>query len=228
MVITSPKVLTNTSSSGVLTSNQSQVISTLGAGAVSIGVTGTWIGQLQFEASVDGTTWLPVTAYQVLPTGPGASGTSVNGNWNLPVSGFSTFRVRAATVSSGLANIFLNATQAGPSIQPIIIDTSAAALSVLHNEIALVASGVEATVLTLTAATVPLKIQRVEVSGENVALYRLKISGTTIHNKRSWWGNFNQTFELSGGLLLQVGQILTVTALHNRPNLSNFEATVLY
>lgn len=102
-------------------------------------------------------------------------------------------------------------------------------LNINHAEISAVASGVETTILTIVASG-NYRVQKVEVSGDNFALFRVKINGTTVSNKRSWYSDFNQTFsyeDFTNGLLLTVGQVLTVTVLHNRPFLGNFEATVM-
>lgn len=104
-------------------------------------------------------------------------------------------------------------------------------LTVDHNEVTLVASGVETIVITVNAPITPLRVQRIEVSGENIALFRVKINGTIISNKRTFWGSLNEAFEYvntySSGVLLDIGDSLTVTALHTRPTLAKFEATVL-
>lgn len=230
MIISRARVFTDRSASGVVTSAQNVPISTIGAGTVSVDVSGTWEGTLGFEATIDGVNWVPAEAYQILPTGIAESSTTVNGNWSLNVAGFNAFRVIGQTVTSGTANVYLDASQASPGIpSSVVIDTSASPpLTITHNEISLIASGIESVVLTLAATIQPIRIFGVDVSGENVALFRVKVNGTTISNKRSWWGNFNQSFQFpQNGMVLNVGQTLTVTALHNRPNLSNFEATVL-
>lgn len=108
--------------------------------------------------------------------------------------------------------------------------SSAAGLRITHNEITLVASGSESNIITITAPLGGYRIQKIEVSGDNVAIFRVKVDGTTISNKRSWWTNFNQTFDFTrfdNGLLLAQGQVLTVTVSHSRPNPGNFETTVM-
>jgi len=104
-------------------------------------------------------------------------------------------------------------------------------LVIAHNEISAVASGVESTIITLVAPVGGYRIQKVEVSGDNYALFRIKLNGTTISNKRSWWCEFNETFNFEdfvNGLLITSGQTLTVTVLHNRPSVGSFETTVMY
>ena len=108
--------------------------------------------------------------------------------------------------------------------------TSTPGLTVTHDEITSVATAVETTILTAIAPPGGIRVCKVEVSGDTVAHYRVKLDGTTIINKRSWWTNFNQTFdfqEFANGLLLTSGQVLTVTVLHDRPFLGAFEATLM-
>jgi hypothetical protein len=103
-------------------------------------------------------------------------------------------------------------------------------LLLFHNDISSVASGTETTIITVTAPGGGLRLEKVDVSGENVALYRLYVNGIEIYTKRSWWSDFNVDFNFenfSNGYLLTAGQVLTVTCYHTSPFLGNFEATVL-
>lgn len=99
-----------------------------------------------------------------------------------------------------------------------------------YNEISAVASGVETTVLTVTA-TVQKRIQKIEASGDNVAEIRIKLNGITVSKKRIWHCDFNATFNFEqfvNGFKLVPTDVLTVTALHTRPDLGSFEATAWY
>lgn len=227
MVITQPRIFSERSNSGVITSAQSVSISTLGAGVTTFEVSGTWTGQLDFEATVNGTDWVSVAAYPASTISVGASGTTQNGEWSLAVGGYNAFRVKGNNVTSGSATVYLDASAAAPIVQQVAITPSSPALNVSYNEALAVASGVETTIITINAVSDVVRIFKVEVSGENVALFKVKINGSPIAAKRSWWTEFNQTFDFSTGLVLEVGQSLTVTTLHNRPTTCNFEASVL-
>lgn len=112
----------------------------------------------------------------------------------------------------------------------IVQSSNIPGLTILHNEISSVAAGVETTVISLVSAAPNYRINKIETSGDNVAHFRVKINGSTIVNKRSYWTDFNQTFDFEGfenGLVLGVGDILTVTVIHNRPDLGSFEATIM-
>lgn len=99
-----------------------------------------------------------------------------------------------------------------------------------YNEISAVSSGSESNVISLTAGPDGFRITQILASGENIALFRVKIDGITISSKRSWWTAFNVEWifeSVKNGLLLRPGQVLTVTALHTRPSTSDFEATII-
>ena len=109
-------------------------------------------------------------------------------------------------------------------------DTAADGLTVSYNEISSVGSGAETTIITVTAPVGGKRIQKIDFSGDNKALYKVKVDGNTIASRRTWWTHFNESVSFEGfvnGLLLTSGQVLTVTVVHNRPDLGAFEATVM-
>lgn len=115
------------------------------------------------------------------------------------------------------------------SINVNITFSASDGLTIAHNEISAVPSGAETTIISLVVPVGGYRISKIDVSGENVALFRVKVDGSTVDNKRSWWTEFNQSFRFESfvnGLKLVAGQVLTVTTLHNRPFACNFEATV--
>ena len=113
----------------------------------------------------------------------------------------------------------------------IVSSSNTPGLILAHNEISAVAAGVESTIITLVAPAGGYRIQKVEVSGDNYAIFRVKLNGATMVDRRSWWCEFNETFNFEdfiNGLMLTSGQTLTVTVLHNRPYVGSFETTVMY
>jgi len=103
-------------------------------------------------------------------------------------------------------------------------------LQISHNEITSVVNGLETTILTVNINGQDKRLSKVEVSGDTVAHFRIKLNGTTLVNKRSWWTSFNQTFDFEdfqNGLLLENGDVLTITVEHTRPFLGSFEATAM-
>jgi len=102
-----------------------------------------------------------------------------------------------------------------------------------YGEISSVAANVETTLLSFTAlADRQTYIQGIEASGENIAEYRVKIMGTVIDKKRSYHGaglnvNFKYDGTLNLGYPLSPGQILTVTVIHQRPNVGDFNSKAI-
>lgn len=232
MVVSRPSLFSDRTVTGAITSSQSVPISTNGASVVSWGVTGTWTGNLDFEATVDGVNWFPISATPVLPSFGVESATTANGQWSASVGGFNSLRIRGNAVTSGAANVYLNASAAGTSIQSVSVvstnDTLLTGYTLEYNEISSVASNVESTIITVSAISEPKRIQRIEVSGDNVALFKLKLDASVVGVKRTWWTNFNQTFEFDfNGIIINTEHSATVTVTHQRPNLGSFNATVI-
>lgn len=97
------------------------------------------------------------------------------------------------------------------------------------NEAPSVLPGVETQIFALTATITDLNIIKIDASGNNIAKYILKIDGSPVMVKRSWWTGFNVCFEFEGiskGILLSTGSTLAVFVLHNSADLGNFETTV--
>jgi hypothetical protein len=110
------------------------------------------------------------------------------------------------------------------------IVSSAPGLTILTNEITSVPAGFETTIITVTAPSDGYRIQKIEVSGDTIALFKVYVNASPILYKRTWWGEFNETFNFenfSSGLLLTSGQVLTVTCYQTSPFLGTFEATVM-
>jgi len=103
-----------------------------------------------------------------------------------------------------------------------------------YNEVMSVASGVETLVVSYTAlAGRRTFLQKAFGSGDNIAKYKVKINGTTIDFKRTNFGSdLNADFffdgELNSGLEVNVGDVITITALHNRGGVSDFNAKIQY
>lgn len=116
------------------------------------------------------------------------------------------------------------------SLNVNFVQSGSPGLLLTYNEVTAVASGAETTIISMVIPPSGFRLMKVDVSGENLALFRLKINGITMFTRRSWWNHFNEQFnfeDFQNGLKLTSGQILTVTVLHNRPVPGNFEATVL-
>lgn len=106
--------------------------------------------------------------------------------------------------------------------------TPVSGLLFFPNEVSAVPSSVETTLISLIAPPQGYRFTKVDVSGENIALFKLKLNGSVLMWKRTWWNQFNQSFSFENfqnGLKLLPGDVLTVTVYHQRPNPANFEVT---
>jgi hypothetical protein len=103
----------------------------------------------------------------------------------------------------------------------------------IYNEANSVASGV---VTTLVQYTVPGGItnsvlQRISVSGENIAKFTVFVNGTQIDTRRTFYGSslseyFEFTTGSTDGFVLNPADILIVKVLHTRPYLGDFEGRI--
>jgi hypothetical protein len=100
-----------------------------------------------------------------------------------------------------------------------------------YSEIASIAAAVETQIILYT---VPLStifnLTRVLVSGDNKADYRVKINGVTKARERTWWTDFNATFEFSSspkkGVKLVSGDTIQVTVIHSSDSIGAFNASI--
>ena len=82
--------------------NQAVTIAPNGYGTAVFSITGTFVGTLIPEVSVDGTNYYPIS---VAPTAGGNAVQSITsiGSWHTSVSAFADFRVRESAYTSGTA-----------------------------------------------------------------------------------------------------------------------------
>lgn len=111
---------------------------------------------------------------------------------------------------------------------PVYLTDANGLLFTLWNEVTAVAASIETTVVTYI---VPLgkttKIQIIEIDGDNIALYRVKLDSITIAQKHMWWiPGLNGQFNFGGGLELAAGQTIEVTVIHERPYVGSFNSRV--
>lgn len=90
---------------GTITAAQQAVgMEVLGMAALSVQVTGTWVGTLVAEVSDDKATWQAVSVVAV-STGASAATITGNGYWRADVDAFRYARVRASAWTSGTATV---------------------------------------------------------------------------------------------------------------------------
>jgi len=95
--------------SGTLAAVSATLIATIeGCGAVSFQITGTWVASLIFEATIDGTNWFSVSAFNIVASTTASSITS-NGYFLINCGSWKQVRVKASTYTSGTVNVTWNA-----------------------------------------------------------------------------------------------------------------------
>lgn len=101
-----------------------------------------------------------------------------------------------------------------------------------YSEITSVPSGSELTILSFVSPVgVATYLQRVSPSGSNIAEYKVKIDGNVVGKKRTYFGgSLNTEFIFDGksnnGYPVPEGSVITVTVIHNRPSLGEFNSTL--
>ena len=91
---------------GTITSTQSVTITAPSLGTVGLQASGTWVGTLVVEATVDSTIWNSINLV-AQPSGTIATSFSAPLDATINAAGFAAIRIRGATVSSGTATITL-------------------------------------------------------------------------------------------------------------------------
>lgn len=112
-----PSAVPEGTASGSLTATGSVTLTLANYSQAAVQVTGTWVGTLQFEASVDGTNFFSVPAIVPSTNAIVTSATAV-GQWLVPVAGYKQVRVRCSAFTSGTIVISIQAS-AGTQIAQI-------------------------------------------------------------------------------------------------------------
>lgn len=79
-----------------------------GQSAAAAQITGTWVGTITFEASLDGTTWTALNAVSASTSSPQTT-TTVNGLYRLTPGGLQQIRANMSAFTSGSASVLLRA-----------------------------------------------------------------------------------------------------------------------
>lgn len=100
-----------------------------------------------------------------------------------------------------------------------------------YNEISSLASGISTTIVTYTAPISKItSLEIIEVSGTNIAEYTVLINGIKQAKKRTYFGaELNQEFlfaQGAAGFPLSIGDVVTVSVVHSRPTLGDFNSRI--
>lgn len=107
----------------------------------------------------------------------------------------------------------------------VVSGTAATQLS-SYDEITGLASGIEQTIVSFTAAA-DCKLVKIDVSGTNIATYDVRLNSSLIDRKRTYFGNsLNEAFNFRSGLNVPSGQTVEVSVYHNRPSMGDFNARI--
>ena len=102
-------VQTDVSTSGNLAAAaQTVVLALVGNNAAAAQITGTWVGTITFEASLDGTTWTGINAVSASTSTPQTT-TTVNGLYRLTPGGLQQIRANMSAFTSGTATVSMRA-----------------------------------------------------------------------------------------------------------------------
>ncbi len=84
--------------------NATQSITTSGCASCGIAISGTWVGTLTFQGSIDNTNFFTIPAINIATNGITTT-TTVNGNFIVSCGGYNTVQVTATAYTSGTATI---------------------------------------------------------------------------------------------------------------------------
>jgi hypothetical protein len=110
--------------------------------------------------------------------------------------------------------------------------TSPEQVIIEFNAVTSVGTGLAQTILTYTVpALKKFSLQRVTVSGTNIAQYDCFVDSSQIGRLRTYFGGdlnavFDFTSEPARGITYDSGQVINVTVVHQRPDLGDFEASM--
>lgn len=101
----------------------------------------------------------------------------------------------------------------------------------IYNEITNIASGASTVIVSYT---VPVgstaTLEKIVLSGENIAAYTLTINTNVIDKRRTYFGGaLNTDFDLLSlgkGQQLVAGDVVSVTVLHTRPFVGSFNGRI--
>jgi hypothetical protein len=105
---------------GPATAGSSVTISTVGLGALGIGITGTWTGTLTFQYSMDGNNWFNDFMYNS-STGAFVTSITASGNFEVAIGAYRAYRIVSTAAMTGTAIITING-----GLTPSIVNTLSA------------------------------------------------------------------------------------------------------
>lgn len=173
----------------------------------------------------------PSNSWRVTPVD--SFGNSINSTNPLPVSIDGTIAVGQVEVKGINGNIIEPNTDG--SINVNIVSTPVAGNTVVnqYNEANSVPSGATAVLVqyTLSMSKTSGVLQRISVSGENIAKFTVFFNSIQIDTRRTFYGSsLSEYFEFttggSDGVVLVPGDTIVVKVVHDRPYVGDFEGRI--
>lgn len=97
----------------------------------------------------------------------------------------------------------------------------------VYNEISNITSEIETLVTTYT---VPIgkkfDLSRAVCSGDNIARFTIKVNGSILQGKRTWWSDFNTEFNVDEDIL-NAGEKVEIFVTNRGIKSADFEATII-
>lgn len=153
-----------------------------GEGVVGIQLTGTWVATVEFEGTVDGTTWVALNVHNGTALVVNTTG---NGVFVAPAGHFDQVRVRASAYTSGTVNVSLLSCR-GVSATVVVAALPAGTNNIGDIDVLTVPAplsttggGVEATALRVTLANDSTGLVSVDDNGGSLTG---DVAGTTAHD----------------------------------------------
>lgn len=172
----------------------------------------------------------PIVAKRVIPVDE--YGNFYNSDNPLPTAFDGTVSIGDVSILDPTTKVPLKVNNDG-SINVIVEEAGSVSSTVnLYQEAANVAANAAQTILTyICPGTFTGSLQRISVSGENLAKYYVQVNGNTIETQRTYWGNLNTVFNFmtdssTGGYPLVAGDTVTINVINTSPTqiAADFEA----
>lgn len=97
----------------------------------------------------------------------------------------------------------------------------------VYNEVTGIANGIPTTLLSYTLPF-DQRLERVSVSGTNIAMYEILLDSSVISKKYTYFGGeLNADFNMSALNLLS-GQVLEIMVTHSRPDVGDFNSNIIF
>ena len=115
------------------------------------------------------------------------------------------------------------------SINVNVVSGTTADYNSYFNEVTSVAAATLTTILTyIVPLATTANLQKVEVSGTNIAAYTVVINTVTQNKLYTYFNNLNSAFDFMGngqsGYPLVAGDTVQIKVIHNRPDLGDFNS----